>query len=127
QLDHRLDAAQPGLHAARIGRRGDGIDAADLDVGIVPAHRPAEIDDATGAQHAAQGALGLLFAPGPARAGAGRARAEKMVLHHLEPSLAARRLPMPRLPSSLTPLPFSPPAPCSATASIWVIDPWVNR
>ena len=88
QFDQRLDAAQARLHVPAAGRRGDGIGAAELDVGIVPAQRPAEVDDATPGQHAAQGALGLFLDLLPAGFGDRRAITEKMVLHFAPSGLA---------------------------------------
>src|SRR5260370_39751269 len=102
---------------------------ADLDVGIVPAQRSAEIDDPACRQQGAQRPLGFLFDFRPAGIGDRRAIAEEMVLHHLATCPGAgRRLPMPRLPSELTlSSPSAAPPPCTISASISVIGPSMNR
>src|ERR1700716_1471635 len=128
QLDQRLDAAQARLHVLAVGRRGDGVDPADLDLGIIPAHRTAEIDHAASRQYGAQRALGFLFDLRPAGFGDRRLIAEKMIRHLDTCSFATRKLPMPKLPSELMPSPLSPDAPaCTISASISVIGPSVNR
>src|SRR5918993_1603930 len=131
QLDQRLDAAQARLHVWSAGRRGDGIGAAEFDVGIVPAQRPAEVDHATAGQHAAEGALGFLLDLLPTGFGDRRAIAEKMVLHLPPSGLAAgfadRRLPMPRLPSLLGPPSSAVAPPSSMVASMPGIGPSVDR
>src|SRR5439155_5141651 len=116
----RLDAAQPRLHVVAAVWRGDGIGAAQLDVGRAPAQRPAEIDDAARRQQRTQGALGLLFDLGPARRRDRRLLAEQMV--HF---FTCRRLPIARLPSDSAAAGSSPPP--STTASISVTGASVNR